>query len=319
MFMHPRHDPYEEPHADAEVVRVESTDDMPDWIGLVLYADGAAPISDALEHEHADAVRELLAVSPLARVGAACSERAVAITAYAAVDPVSRNGYLEVWIDGQDTPEWSDGVSEVVSLRRLLRDALRTVDQEALDLQGADPEGPLEIDFSIPKEMPPRTRRAAKGKRAKGRIDSKRLTRAQAQLKVRELLARAALVRYSNDEDEHAVVAVADELRRGGYEPRIDTRCSNFELTGGYCVTAEVVRRFYFGKLLVGEWSFPLDGEGSLFSTGLMLQRDCENPPVDGDLIERMGVDFDEYGDFPCSWDEAWERFGDHDEDDDDD
>jgi len=32
MFMQSRHDPYEEPRADAEVVRVESTDDMPDWM-----------------------------------------------------------------------------------------------------------------------------------------------------------------------------------------------------------------------------------------------------------------------------------------------
>ena len=202
MFVRPRYDPYEEPHADDQVVRVEFPDDVTNWTGLVLYADGAAPISDELEDEHADAIRELLAASPLARVGVAWSSRAVGITAYAAVDPASRNGYLEVWIDGHETPEWSDAVSKVVSLRALLRDALTTLDQEALDLHGANGEEPLEIEFSIPNEMPPRRKKAAKKKPAKtkaAKAKAAKLTRPQAKRLLRELMARAALVRYQSD------------------------------------------------------------------------------------------------------------------------
>lgn len=333
MFCQPTYDPYAVPGPSDDVVRVEFPEDASapgDWVGLVLYEDGAAPIEPEEEGSiepgphtpeggrlrHIRARRELLALSRPARVGSASCCGAVDITAYAAVDPETRVGYVEVWIINQDRPVRARGVCDVVTLRRLLREALQEVDDEAVGIQGVDPTD-LEIEFHIPKEMPPRRSGAKKSRKANAP-----LTLPRAKRLVRELMARGTLTSPEpyGDIDEAGAQRVADlvkRLRRGGYPPRLETRCHDYEY-GNFSVGAMAERRLYFGRIPAGRWEFSISGEAHQFMTGLMIETDTQIPILPEELFFTLRVDFDDYGDFPATWDEVLERSGYYEEDDDD-
>ncbi len=128
MFCRSHHDPYEVPQADDACARLEFPEGVEppvDWVGLVLYQDGAAPIAPEeevtgeIERHTVEgqrllqvlARRELLALSPVARVGSASSEANVYLSAYAAVDPESRTTWdeaLERFGDVYDDEECDD-------------------------------------------------------------------------------------------------------------------------------------------------------------------------------------------------------------------
>lgn len=271
-----------------------------DWSAIQIRPQSVEPVA-ALDGCEA-AVREAIEAARACRIGWGNLDGNGYLTAYAAIDPVTRRGYVEVW-DNEFLS--STALTAVITVRRALREVLEAEHARLCELGGMT-EVELSFKFDIPIEMPPR-RKNAKARRGRpARADVPKLT---AQLK-RLLSSLNGLDDPSRDEAPvRRAMTLAAKLTAARSPLRLITETRNLQ-GAGFTVTADVERRLVASDQVLFEWQFQLAGESAQYLTGLLLTGDSD-PPVSYCVLRYLGLEPDEYSGFPSDWSEVLDVLGD--------